>query len=125
MNDELVQEVLNRLDKIGEIGADLANQGFEILLRQVYIDAVMRIIWVLVLVVPLVVLLRCIKNLGYLGGERIWCKGTYGDPEMAAFFSGLGIFVTSALMGILAHQAIARFLNPEFYVIQWILKSAS
>ena len=121
MDDRLVQEVLDRLD----IAGDIAVEGFEILLRQVYVEIATRAVWMVVALFAMYVCYRAIRNLGYLGGEQIWAKGAYDEPEMAAFFTWIGAFITAGAALVNLIGIIQRLLNPEFFVIRFIFRSVS
>lgn len=126
MNDELVEEVLSRLDRLGELGGD----AFEILLRQVYVDAVMNFIWATLMVVVLIVGKWYLNRLGWFGHEhRFHTKPTYGGGNEGRF---AGTLIASLTMGFavfvfigMIFAAIRRLINPEFWALNYILKSLS
>ena len=119
MNEQLVQEILSRLDTAGE----LAVEGFSVLMRQVYIDAMMMGGWTVFLLVVAYVCYRLVRNYGYLGGEHIWSTGSYEAPELGGAVFGMA--GTGALFGAfgLITGIIGRLANPEFYALKWVLQS--
>lgn len=119
MNEQLVQEVLDRLDKAG----DLAVEGFGILIRQVYIEALMMGIWVAPLLVTAYVTYRCVRNFGFLGGEHVWATGGYDEPGVSAsIFAIIGASAVFVSFGLVV-GIVARLANPEFYALRQIMSS--
>ena len=124
MNEELVQEILHRLDSAGEI----AGQGFEILIRQVYISAIGNVIWIIWFAAVLFGIVKILKKLGYLGGEREWLVSGFAvDTDRSTVVGALGTVALTLVLftGVNLYQIAAKLINPEFYAIRWILKSAS
>jgi len=125
MNDELVNEVLRRLDSLGETIADGAIQGFEVLVRQVYISAVGDGVAALGLALFAAFILwsgRWARARVRANEER---RGPRVDDDLPR---GWGYAVSWAVATLVAaagifhlHKLIAKLVNPEFYAIKMIL----
>jgi hypothetical protein len=118
MNDQLVNELLERLDAAGE----LAVEGFGVLLRQVYITAAFNVLWGVLCLVAVATCVWMLRKLGCFGGTQEWCTGHYDEPEMAMFFAGVAGLSFLGLSTAFFQAAVSRFINPEFYAIDYLLK---
>lgn len=126
MNDEVVQEVLDRLDHLGE----LSGQGFEILVRQVYVEAVRDIVWALILFTLVVIATTYLRRCGYLGGEQRYHlereNDRYDDTKsISSIVAGL-LGALFLMIGLVATtNVVTKLINPEFYAIRYIVRSLS
>jgi hypothetical protein len=116
VNDQLVNELLERLDTAGE----LAVEGFEILLRQVYITAAFNFLWGIALFLLTGLLVVGVRRFGYLGGERVWKRENASDASFGA--GSLAFVAVCTLFASLAffQAAFTRLVNPEFHVIEYL-----
>lgn len=117
--DDIVTEVLERLDEVGRLVADGAEAGFEILVRQAMVEGIANFVWAIFWLIPAFLLAKQAKKL---------FTGDYAnDIPHRADEIGFGILVSIAA-GIPALVAmnqlswgIKRMINPAFYAIKYVL----
>ena len=105
-------EILSELFEYAKIGVPVA---WGVLVRQVYVIAVQRIIYSLLLFVPGAVfcfrLFRQVRN---------WDDWVGADATGArVFFALAGVALAVIAVGLIVSSA-ARFINPPYYVILWL-----
>ncbi len=124
MSEELVDEILTRLDRAGELAGD----GFEVLIRQVYLSVVTDVLWMIFLGVITAFFVITIRRCGYMGGEHRWHvnKGPYNESrELAVIGSSIGLLLSTGVMFALLMAVIRKLINPEFYAIRYIFQAVS
>lgn len=123
MDNEIVQEVLSRIDSLGELG----QQGFEVIVRQAYIEGVSRILAGLLLLALSIALLvaawRAFDERLLLGRIRYEEASLYrwrtGDT-LALWLGATGGLLL--LPGMIYLWSGTKWLiNPEFYAIRYLL----
>jgi len=93
---------------------------WEVLLKQVYIDAVANIAWAIMLVVVCILLIKLIKY----SHEKME-EDSYSSWEMGLWLGYIFAPAAGALAFGLLVSAAMRFANPEFYAIRYILYQIS
>ncbi len=94
-------------------------QVWATLVRQVYVDAIMDIVWAVILIAAAVFL--------YLLAKRCRAEQEETDSfssdeawDMAAISSYVGMGFCVLLTLVMLTAAMPRFANPEFYAIRWL-----
>ena len=116
---------INKLvDQLQKYAGPLAQHGWEILVRQQYIQGISQIIWAVALIV--------LSIAGYFFGKKMWQWGKtikmgYGDNGWQYTPAVLAWLVTIIMVFVavaLTSDGVAHMLNPEYYAAQNIYCSA-
>lgn len=107
--NEVAQEVLDRVDELGELGA----QGFEIIVQQALVEAASKGIWG--------VIFLAVGVLAWTSARKWSAKRE--DPEFAFDVTRIASLVPVTIGLINLTSSMKWFLNPEFYAIKWIINS--
>ena len=118
MSDEAVEQILDRVDRLGELGGD----AFETLIKQVYIEGATAIVWALVLFGLVFVGLKILKNLGAFKDEPRWMQYDHLDNGMAKVFTSLGTLAAGLVGFGFVNMAVRRFAHPEFWALKYLLE---
>ena len=114
MTPEQIQELL---DRIFSIGGALASKGFDLAVRQVYVEIVFYLGWIVVGIVLLHLAGRMVRWLR--SGECDASDEVLTWVALAVVLVG-GVFVVlSSGTAILAH-----LINPQWYAVKLLLSAA-
>lgn len=116
---------INKLvEQLKNYAGPLAEHGWEVLVRQQYIQGVQQIIWAVALLIFVVI--------GYFLGKKLWkwagkFELGYGDQGMQ-YIPAVVMWVASVILLFVAvfevTDGIGHMLNPEYYAVQQIYCSA-
>ena len=104
--DEIVRELLNLLKEVSPA-------VYESLYKQAFVDGFNYVLWSVVFLVAASVCLYWFRK-----GMNKW-----GWEEEAMFFLGLGFVLSFVMFVLLSTAGVSRFVNPDFYVIRFLIRS--
>jgi hypothetical protein len=116
---------INKLvEQLKDYAGPLAQHGWEILVRQQYIQGIQEMIWAVALLLFVVV--------GYIFGKKLWkWAGTVRlgtEDQGIQYIPAVITWVVSVILVFvsvgLISDGIAHLLNPEYYAVQQIYCSA-
>ena len=117
MNEETVDAIKEALTPIAEKIGEGAKFGWEVVVRQQYVEAfglIASAVSFLVVFGLGIFFIR--KGINY---ER---KNNYDDEGLAFTMGGVGMTVLGAVFaGVNLYQGVARLINPEYYAIQFFI----
>lgn len=129
MDNELVQEVLDRLDSVGAAISEGAVAGFEVLVRQAVISGITMTFWgtvMMLLVVGASVYLA--KSANNFVANRPEGYSPYGKWGWDSWIMPRLVVIVPAFLFIilgptLLTDGIHHLLNPEYYALQEVLRT--
>lgn len=125
MDNEVVQEVLRRIDSLGELSAE----GFEVLVQQAFASGLTKVVWALLWTVLVLVSYRVGRA---AHEERFLPEVFHYNPSspynasagvplvIFSSFFGLTFFIAAIYMTM---EAIKWLSNPEFYAIRFLVQA--
>lgn len=133
MDNELVEEVLRRIDELGSSLSDGATHGFEILVRQQIISGVASIFWSsLLLALALTIARKLIpsarehaEKIREYEQDRGYRRVTWEDwimPHLAWLILGP---IAGIIGSVMITIGIQQLLNPGYYAIADILRAVN
>ena len=139
MEDEVINEVLDRIDSVGRAISEGAVAGFEVLVTQAVLAGVGRLVAALVFFAIGAFFWRCSVNesndlatLGELREQIDSVKNdyqlnkmlyTYESDRMLVTFLRTASIASAAIGTIPLLGALYRFVNPEYYAIKEVLNT--
>ena len=116
MNPEQVQELIDRLF---EIAGAAASRGWEIALRQVYVEIAQNAVVLMLGLGLLAVGAYCAKCFAGLANR-------YDEGEGLVLFLAAAVGICGGVAGIIAGtiSIVSRLINPEWYAVLLLLRLA-
>lgn len=125
MNNEVVQEVLKRIDSLGELSAE----GFEVLVQQAYLSGLTKIVWALLWVALTVVFYA----IGRAAHDKRFLPDVFEYDPRESYRAGAdtplvifsSVFGSASLVAsvFMTMEAVKWLVNPEFYAIRYLLQA--
>ena len=112
MDPEQVQDLI---DKLFEIGGAVASKGWELAIRQVYVDLSIMIIWTFICLIVGIILLS-------LGIRRYMTEKYFDDNVGVCICFGVVLIVVSF---VVVSFAMPNIINPEWVAVQKLLLTVS
>lgn len=133
MDNELVQEILDRLDAVGEAVSEGAVAGFEVLVRQAFITGLTNTLWGVLLVavgtVASVTLYRSYvayrdTKLGQRSESLRWSsvyRWEHFFHSPAPYVGGVLAAICMPIGLTLLTDGIKYLVNPEYYALKEVM----
>ena len=121
------ENVIVEIDKVSDYLTDKLQVPVEvaygILMRQVYFNLILNIIWIVVSVIVIVLAIILVKKKLWI----IWeSKGGINDKDFAISFMGivylsLTVIISTTVLPTSIYNVLQIIINPEWYMFQMII----
>ncbi len=121
--DIVLEQLMIYVDDLVGLISEVAPAVWEILIRQVYVDAFSAVPW-FALGIVLIFISKYLFNQSKVASTTVGHYDTLSKQGVWIFWSGVTGLVSFIAISTSLVYAVSRIINPAFYVIRFLLNRA-